>query len=471
MNEAEVRRLTDRLSLPDLLERHPRRRGAANLRALLGGKAPGGITRNDFEELFVAFLDAHGLPRPRLNADARRCAAASSRSTASGRTQRLDRRARRRAVHGTDRAFEGDRERDRILLAEGWRSTRVTWRQLRDEPAAIAADLRPTARRSRRRSAATGRCALGDLLPLSHGPGALRALPARREPARAGRRRRLHRRRRGRRLRRPLADLARGRGRADRRGQLRRRGLRGDRAATAAVAEMVDGAPVLEAAAIGIDDGRRRDRRPDAGQAPRRPARRRRAAPGAGARRRRLRPGSAARGLAAAAASASRSPCPAASTAPSRRCSSASAGRRWSRSRSSSGPTRRPTAPRPAARRRRCSAPAGSPTRSASRTSPSTSRRNSAAASSARFIAGYAAGSTPNPCVLCNGEVRIAAMVDLAERLGAEPPGHRPLRPHRRGRRRAAARLRRRRGQGPELHARGAAAGAARPARASRSPS
>jgi tRNA-specific 2-thiouridylase len=36
-----------------------------------------------------------------------------------------------------------------------------------------------------------------------------------------------------------------------------------------------------------------------------------------------------------------------------------------------------------------------------------------------RFIDGYAAGNTPNPCVLCNGEVRIAAMVDLAERLGA----------------------------------------------------
>jgi len=36
-----------------------------------------------------------------------------------------------------------------------------------------------------------------------------------------------------------------------------------------------------------------------------------------------------------------------------------------------------------------------------------------------RFVEGYAAGSTPNPCVLCNGEVRIAAMVDLAERLGA----------------------------------------------------
>lgn len=37
----------------------------------------------------------------------------------------------------------------------------------------------------------------------------------------------------------------------------------------------------------------------------------------------------------------------------------------------------------------------------------------------AEFVSGYAAGSTPNPCIACNGEVRIAAMVDLAMRLGA----------------------------------------------------
>jgi tRNA-specific 2-thiouridylase len=36
------------------------------------------------------------------------------------------------------------------------------------------------------------------------------------------------------------------------------------------------------------------------------------------------------------------------------------------------------------------------------------------------FVSGYTAGATPNPCIVCNGEVRIAAMVDLAERLGAE---------------------------------------------------
>ncbi|HEV2790667.1 MAG TPA: tRNA 2-thiouridine(34) synthase MnmA [Solirubrobacterales bacterium] len=37
-----------------------------------------------------------------------------------------------------------------------------------------------------------------------------------------------------------------------------------------------------------------------------------------------------------------------------------------------------------------------------------------------RFVSGYTEGQTPNPCILCNGEVRLGAMVDLAERLGAE---------------------------------------------------
>jgi tRNA-uridine 2-sulfurtransferase len=36
-----------------------------------------------------------------------------------------------------------------------------------------------------------------------------------------------------------------------------------------------------------------------------------------------------------------------------------------------------------------------------------------------RFLDGYAAGLTPNPCVRCNGEVRFDAMIDLASTLGA----------------------------------------------------
>lgn len=45
------------------------------------------------------------------------------------------------ATHATRASFECDRIRDRMLQAAGWRVVRVTWRQLREDPGAIAADL------------------------------------------------------------------------------------------------------------------------------------------------------------------------------------------------------------------------------------------------------------------------------------------------------------------------------------------
>ena len=47
-----------------------------------------------------------------------------------------------RSTHGTPMAFERDRARDRELIVAGWRVIRVTWRQLRDDPRGLAADLR-----------------------------------------------------------------------------------------------------------------------------------------------------------------------------------------------------------------------------------------------------------------------------------------------------------------------------------------
>ena len=35
------------------------------------------------------------------------------------------------------------------------------------------------------------------------------------------------------------------------------------------------------------------------------------------------------------------------------------------------------------------------------------------------FVDGYRQGSTPNPCVICNGDLRIDAMLELADRVGA----------------------------------------------------
>lgn len=100
-----------------------------------------GVTRSELEERFVALLDAAGLPRPRLNADI----------ALRGRfieadclwpTQRVIVELDGRGTHSTALAFEKDRERDRLLLVEGWRVMRVTWRQLRDDGPVVIADLR-----------------------------------------------------------------------------------------------------------------------------------------------------------------------------------------------------------------------------------------------------------------------------------------------------------------------------------------
>lgn len=40
-------------------------------------------------------------------------------------------------THGTPAAFQRDRKRDQILTAAGYRTARITWRQVTDEPNAV----------------------------------------------------------------------------------------------------------------------------------------------------------------------------------------------------------------------------------------------------------------------------------------------------------------------------------------------
>jgi very-short-patch-repair endonuclease len=141
-NEVEVRGLTDKLSIPDLLRRYPRRQGTAALRALLrDDERPRGRTRGRLEDRFLALLAQTDLPRPRLNAHL----------FVRGRffevdclwtEQRVIAELDGGAAHRTRRAFEEDRERDRLLLTDGWRVIRITWRQLDDRGPAVVADLR-----------------------------------------------------------------------------------------------------------------------------------------------------------------------------------------------------------------------------------------------------------------------------------------------------------------------------------------
>lgn len=142
LRQAEYLRLSDPLSLPDLLARHPGRRGARAVRTALERRGEtAGRTRSRFEERFVAFLDRQDLPRPQFNAPL----------AAAGRDYVVDclwPGARLIAeldgweAHGIRSAFREDRARDRRLAVAGYRTTRITWDQLDDEAAVLAADLR-----------------------------------------------------------------------------------------------------------------------------------------------------------------------------------------------------------------------------------------------------------------------------------------------------------------------------------------
>ncbi len=142
MHEADVRQLTDRLSVPDLLVRYPRRHGAPLLRDLLADD-PGirGAPGNRIEDKFADLLDRHGISRPRFNPHLS-IAGRQFRPDCLWPEDKLLVELDGAAVHRTRKAFEKDRERDRVLLTAGYRTMRVTWRQLDREPDSLIADLR-----------------------------------------------------------------------------------------------------------------------------------------------------------------------------------------------------------------------------------------------------------------------------------------------------------------------------------------
>ena len=142
LRESEYRRLYDRLSLPDLLARYPRRRGAPTVRECLWRRRnlPVGRTRSWLEDEFLPFLRRHGFPRPRLNVWLE----------VGGRSIQVDCLWPGRVVveldgfaaHGTRIAFVEDRARDRRLRVAGYGVIRIAPEQLEDEAEEIAADLR-----------------------------------------------------------------------------------------------------------------------------------------------------------------------------------------------------------------------------------------------------------------------------------------------------------------------------------------
>ena len=155
LREMEFLELRDRLSLPDLIERYPGKRGIRKVQAALERleEDPVGRKRSRLEERFTPFLRRHHLPLPRFNEPivlgTKRyqvdCHWPSTRQIVE-----LD----GWQGHRTKTAFREDRARDRALRVAGYSVTRLTWNQLDDEPEAIAADLRALLSRA----AATSTC-------------------------------------------------------------------------------------------------------------------------------------------------------------------------------------------------------------------------------------------------------------------------------------------------------------------------
>ena len=145
LRESERLRLYDALSLQHLLERYPRHRGNRVIRVCLRRRRefPAGVSREELEARFLAFLDRFGIPRPRLNAW---IAIGPRRYQVDclWPEQRVIVELDGYATHGTWSAFQSDRDRDRDrrLIAAGYRGLRVTWTQLHEIPEEIAADLR-----------------------------------------------------------------------------------------------------------------------------------------------------------------------------------------------------------------------------------------------------------------------------------------------------------------------------------------
>jgi very-short-patch-repair endonuclease len=143
LKEAEYRNLWDRLSLWDLLERYPGKRGSRKVHLALERlkEEPAGHKRSKLEERFAPFLRHHHLSLPRFN----------DWITAGDKRYRVDCHWPGTGLiveldgwegHKSRSAFRDDRARDRRLKVAGYSVTRLTWNQLDDEAGAVASDLR-----------------------------------------------------------------------------------------------------------------------------------------------------------------------------------------------------------------------------------------------------------------------------------------------------------------------------------------
>lgn len=134
LNEARIGRLVSAHSLREQFSRYPAHRGTAALKK--AHQTEPSLTRSEAERKMLDLIRQAGLPRPEVNTqvegyevDLLWC------------EHELVVEIDGYAFHSVRAAFERDRRRDQQLVAAGYRTIRVTWRQLENETHRLVATL------------------------------------------------------------------------------------------------------------------------------------------------------------------------------------------------------------------------------------------------------------------------------------------------------------------------------------------
>jgi very-short-patch-repair endonuclease len=135
-NEARIQRVVTDQALRTAIARHPKRRGARALSALLGSERGPTITRSEAERVALRVMRKHG-----IEPDASDVRVGRYRVDFLFRAERLVVEVDGYRFHGTPHRFASDRRRIAALGAMGLQVHPLTWPDLNSRPAAAMADL------------------------------------------------------------------------------------------------------------------------------------------------------------------------------------------------------------------------------------------------------------------------------------------------------------------------------------------
>ncbi|MGO9498527.1 MAG: DUF559 domain-containing protein [Solirubrobacteraceae bacterium] len=127
--EALYREIVTDQALKAVIDREPRRRGAAVIRSLISDPR---LTRSERERRLLKLIEQAGLPKPLTNVPLN-----GYKADVFWPQYNLIVEFDGWQAHGHRQAFESNRKRDQIMLAKGMSTLRVTDRQLTNEPIAL----------------------------------------------------------------------------------------------------------------------------------------------------------------------------------------------------------------------------------------------------------------------------------------------------------------------------------------------